>query len=153
MPEPHHAEDHREHFPRDGDGDEEEARELAQCVVDKDLTNGAAGGEGKDGVADRGVAPDEGQCVIELVGIGGGEVEEGRKGGGGEVWGEKEVGGCEEGGEEVLGDHHLRARIGAIGSEDMVLGAVGESIEEEVYAKKEETPSRGGCHEGRRGFL
>ena len=85
----------------------------------------AAGGEGEDGGEDGGVETDE--CE------GGGEFGGGVEGRGcGEEGGEEEVGGCEEGGEDVLRDHHLGSRVGAVGAEDVVLGAVCEAVEEEV---------------------
>ena len=46
--------------------------------------------------------------------------------------GGEEVEGGEERAEKVLCDHHLRAGVGAVGGEDVVLGAVGEAVEEEV---------------------
>lgn len=64
----------------------------------------------------------------ELGCCGWGEGEQGEEGGG-EVGREEEVAGREEGGEDVLRDHHLRARVGAVGAEDVVLGAVCETVE------------------------
>lgn len=58
----------------------------------------------------------------------------------GEEGGEQEVEGCEGGGEKVLGDHHLGAGIGTVGSEDVVLGAIREAVEEEIDAEEEEAP-------------
>lgn len=48
--------------------------------------------------------------------------------------GEEKVGGCEGCRKKVLSDHHLRAGVGAEGGKDVVLGAVGEAVEEEVDA-------------------
>ena len=87
----------------------------------------ATGGEGEDGGEDSWVALDEREGGGEFGGGGG---VEGR--GCGKEGGEEEVGGCEEGGEDVLRDHHLGAGVGAVGGEDVVLGAVCEAIEEEV---------------------
>lgn len=91
------------------------------------MADGAAGGEGEEGGEDGGVDADEGEGGCEFGGSGGGGEgcwgEEGR---------EEEVGCCEEGGEDVLRDHHLRAGVGAVGAEDVVLGAVCEAVEEEV---------------------
>ena len=103
------------------------------------MADGAADGEGEDVVEDGRVGVEEGEGGEEFRGFGCrggdgccgglGEEEEG-----GEVWGEEEIGGCEEGGEGVLGDHHLRARVGFVGAEDVVLGAVCQAVEEEVDA-------------------
>lgn len=82
MPEPNHAQHHREHFSRHRHRDEEQARELAEGVVDEDLAYGAAGGESEHGVADGGVAPDEGRRGGEFVGGAGGEADEWGEGGG-----------------------------------------------------------------------
>ena len=89
--EPDDAEDHRQHFPRDGDGDEEQAGKMAERVVDEDLADGAAGGEAEDGVADRWVAADEGEGGGELVGGGGGQADSGCEWGGDEVGREGEI--------------------------------------------------------------
>lgn len=132
MAEPEYAQHHREHLPGHGDGDEEQAGELAQSVVDEDLADGATGGEAEDRGADRRVAPDEGRCGEEFVGVAGGEADRGGERVHCQGGGKEHVGCCEEGGEEVLGDHHLRAGIGAIGGENVVLGAVGKAVEEEV---------------------
>lgn len=93
------------------------------------MAHSATGSEGEDGGEDGGVSLDEGEGSSEFGGGGGGGVE-GR--GCGEEGGEEEVGGCEEGGEYVLRDHHLGAGVGAMGGEDVVLGAVCEAVEEEV---------------------
>lgn len=85
---------------------------------------------------------DEGQGGGEFVGGGGGggEGEERGERGGCQGGGEEQVDGCEEGGEEVLRDHHLRAGVGAVGAEDVVLGAVGEAVEEEVDGEEGQAP-------------
>ena len=130
---------------------------MAERVVDEDLADGAAGGEGEEVGDDGGVAVGEGE--------GGGEFR-GRRGGGGgggegEVGGEEEVGGCKEGGEEVLRDHHLGAGVGRavlLRAKDVVLGCIGEAVEEEVDGEEEEAPgavvggggTRGGGFLGRR---
>lgn len=67
MAEPEHAQDHGEHFARDGNGDQQQAREVAECVVDEDLADGAAGGEAEDGIAHGRVAADEGRGGEEFV--------------------------------------------------------------------------------------
>ncbi len=77
-----------------------------------------------------------------MAGVGEGETEVPGKGLGEREGGEQEVGGGEEGAEDILGGHHLRAGVGlvAAGGEDVVLGGVGEAVEEEVDGEKEEAP-------------
>lgn len=62
---------------------------------------------------------------------------------GGEERGKEHVRRCEESGQDVLGHHHLRAGIGAVGGKNIILGAVCEAIEEKIDAQKEEAPQRG----------
>ena len=79
------------------------------------------------------MASHEGERGRELVGLGGrGQREERGERRGGEIGRGEQVEGCEGGGEEVLRDHHLRAGVGAVGREDVVLGCVCEAVEEEV---------------------
>lgn len=97
---------------------------MAEGVVDEDLADGTAGGEAEDGLAHGGVALDESDCVDEFMRGGRGEADQRSERRGGYVRGEKHVGYCQQGGEEVLGDHHLRSGVGAVGAEDVILGAV-----------------------------
>ena len=56
----------------------------------------------------------------------------------------EEVAGREEGREHVLRDHHLRAGeagVGLRGGEDVVLGGVGQAVEEEVDRQEEDAPA------------
>lgn len=106
---------------------------MRQCVVDEDLADSAAGGEEDEIFGDGGVGADECKGREEFVGRGGGDGKEGEDGCVGCDEGrEEEVDGCEGRGEEVLRDHHLRAGVRAEGGKDVVLGAVGEAVEEEV---------------------
>lgn len=69
-----------------------------------------------------------------MAGVREGEAEGAGKGMGERKRGDEEIDGCEEGAEDVLGGHHLRAGVGFVarGGEDVVLGGVGEAVEEEV---------------------
>lgn len=102
---------------------------MRESVVNEYLADSAAGGEGQDGGENGGVAGYESEGGGEFVGGRGG-----RERGGREKGGEEEVECREEGGEDVLGDHHLGAAVRAVGTENVVLGRVGEAIEEEVDA-------------------
>lgn len=55
-----------------------------------------------------------------------------------------EVQAGDEGAHHVVGAHHLGAAVGAEGLEDVVLGAVGEAVEEQVDAEQEQAPGRVG---------
>ena len=41
---------------------------------------------------------------------------------------------CQESREKILGDHHLRTRVGAVGTENVVLSAVCETVKKKVNA-------------------
>ena len=120
LPVPHHAQHHREHLARDGDGHEHQAAEALQRGEDEELADCARDAEAEDVVEDGGVAGDEceGGAKVGCGGGGCGDVEEG---------GEEEPGCLEEEAEEVGRDHHLGARDGAVavrGFEDVVLDCV-----------------------------
>lgn len=115
---------------------------MAQRVVDEDLPDSAAGREAHDRDPHGRVASDEGDGGIEFVGRVGGQADFGCDGVGGEEGGKKHVRRREEGGKNVLGDHHLRAGIGAVSGKNVVLGAICEAIEEKINAQQEEAPQR-----------
>ena len=82
---------------------------MAQCVVDEDLADGAAGREAQDGLAYGGVALDEADCGEEFVSGSRGETDDGGEGCCRNVRGKHHVGGCQISGEEGLSDQHLRS--------------------------------------------
>lgn len=103
---------------------------------DEDLAYPAREGEEEDFAEDGGVGAEEGEGGGEFVAIaasGGGEVEEE----GEEVRGAEEVERGESGGEQVQSRHHLRAGVGAEAGVDVVLGGVGQAVEEEVDGEEE----------------
>ena len=111
-------------------------------LTDKDLPNSATGREAKHVGPDGRVAAQKGEGRGQLArgagGLGdpeplaGARAHEGRA--------EHEVAGRQQGREQVVGAHHLRARVAAEGLEDVVLRAVGQAVEEEVDAEEEEAP-------------
>ena len=111
------------------------------------MADGATEGEEKDIVADRGVACEERQGGGEFVG--GGWLGESGEEGEWDMGREEEVGGHEEEGEKVGDCHHLRGGDAAIavgGGEDVVLGCVGEAVEEKVDGQEGEAVVGGrGC--------
>lgn len=57
-----------------------------------------------------------------------------------EIGAQDQVGGGDGGAHEVVGAHHLRARIGLERAKDVVLGAVGQAVEQQVDGEKEHAP-------------
>ena len=53
---------------------------------------------------------------------------------------EDQVGGGDGGAHEVVGAHHLGARVGLEGAEDVVLGAVGKAVEQQVDGQQQQAP-------------
>lgn len=51
-----------------------------------------------------------------------------------------EVGGGDGGAHQVVGAHHLGAGVGLEGAEDVVLGAVGQAVEQQVDAQQQQAP-------------
>lgn len=109
--------------------------------TDKDLADGSAGGKAEDVLPHGGVAGHEVEGGAHLACAAGGvDAEPGAEAGGGEPGAGDEVQARDEGAHDVVGAHHLGARVGPEGLEDVVLGAVGEAVEEEVDAEQEEPP-------------
>ena len=139
MPKPQHAQQHRQHLPRHGHRHQQQATKLRQRHVDEDLAHGATRREAQH-VGEHGrVGGQEGQRVAQLAGRGGRDVERGEEGGR-EQRQDEQVGGCEGGGEDVLRGHHLRAGVGPVGGEDVVLRRVREAVEQEVDGEEEQAP-------------
>ena len=84
---PNDAQNHGQHFPGNGDGHEQQAGEMAQSVIDEDLTDGAAGGEAKDCLAYGWIALDESDCGGKLMSRGRREADQGSESCGGHVGG------------------------------------------------------------------
>lgn len=96
------------------------------------------------------VAGQEVQRGGQLAGAAGGVHTEPLAGRGVDEPGAKEQVGAGQGGaEQVVGRHHLRARVGLEGGEDVVLGAVGEAVEQQVDAQQQEAPGRLAAVRGR----
>lgn len=114
---------------------------MRKSVVDEDLADGATDGEEEDIFAHRRMSADEGEGGGEFAVGRRRKVEEGeQRCSGCENGGEEEICGCEQCGEKILRDHHLGTRVGAERAEDVILGAVRETVEEEVDAKQRKTP-------------
>lgn len=89
------------------------------------------------------MAAHEGEGLGELAGAARGvHAEPGAEAGADEPGAQDEVGGGDGRGHQVVGAHHLGAGVGLEGAEDVVLGAVGEAVEQEVDAEEEQAPGR-----------
>ena len=112
-------------------------------LTDEDLADGAAGGEAEEVAPDGGVAGHEGEGLAELAGAAGGvHAEPVAEAGADEPGAAEEVGGGDGGGHEVVGAHHLRARVRPERAEHVVLRAVGQPVEEQVDAEQQQAPGR-----------
>lgn len=111
-------------------------------LTDKDLADGPARGEPQHVGPDAGVPGHEAERGLELArGPGDVHAEVLADARVDEPGAEDEVGGRDGGAHEVVGAHHLRARVGLEGAEDVVLGAVGEAVEQEVDAEEQQAPA------------
>ena len=111
--------------------------------TDKDLANGAARRKAKDILPDSWIPRHEIQRGTHLPRATSDiHTKPLPHAGGDEIRVEQEVRARDDRAHDVIGDHHLRPRVGAEGREDVVLGAVRQAVEQEVDAEQEEPPGR-----------
>lgn len=138
MAEPEHAQEHGEHLPGDGDGDQQKGREAREGIEDKQLAYCTASCETDDVL----------QCLwmARQEADGGGQLSLSRRwdrkrehgvqsAAGRDVRHDQKIHGGEGGREHVLSDHHLRpgeAGVDLRRGEDVVLRCVCKAVKEEV---------------------
>lgn len=117
---------------------------MGEILTDKDLPDGAAEAEAQDVPPGARVARQEAQGGVQLAAAAGDvcHAEPLAQGGADEVGAEQQVGAGQGGAHHVVGAHHLRAAVGPELGDDVVLGAVGEPVEEQVDAEQQHAPGR-----------
>lgn len=113
-----------------------------RVLTDKDLPDGAAEAEAEHLPPGARVARQEAEGGVQLAAAACdvGHAEPLAESGADEVGAEQEVGSGQDGAHHVVGAHHLRPAVGPELGDDVVLGAVGEPVEEQVYAEQQHAP-------------
>lgn len=110
-------------------------------LTDEDLSDGATGREAENVGPHARILRHEGQRVLELAGAAGDVHAEPLADARVDQPGaQDEVRGHDGHAHEVVSAHHLGARVGLEGAEDVVLRAVGEAVEQEVNAQQQQAP-------------
>ena len=113
---------------------------MAQSIIDEDLSDGTASCETKDVFVNRRMPVEKCKGRRELISVGEREAEEGGNRAACKERGNDKIACRQESREEILGDHHLRARVGAVGTENVVLSAVRETVKKKIDAQEKQSP-------------
>lgn len=110
----------------------------------EDLADGAAEAKSEHMPPGARVAGQKAEGGVQLGAAAGhvGHAEPLAQRGADEVRAEQQVGAGQGGAHHVVGAHHLRAAVGPELGDDVVLGAVGEPVEEQVDAEQQHAPGR-----------
>lgn len=116
-------------------------REASRLLTDKHLSHRTTSGESQHIGPYRRVARHELEGLAQLAGAASHVHAEPLADAGLDKPGaEDEVRGGDGGAHEVVGAHHLRPRVGLEGAEDVVLGAVGEAVKQQVNGQQQQAP-------------